>query len=308
MGNPVENALTVFAGTLENTPEREFNGWIRRSEAALAEDAADAARKAAAKASEAAKKAERAAEAAEAAAARAKAEEEALDDEHDEAAELLLGLSAFTAKPAPKRPKPKPVEVPPAKKAKAAAKPPDKTEARAAVVNPLAAYQQAYAAMMAQHQQQQVQQAQQQAQQTHPEAEIAAALKRENAAAGAPSFFGGVAAPAPIAAPAPSVTQNPQAAAYATLQQQQIFTEEMQRVALQQQLMAAYASNPMMAAMMQNPEMLQQYAATLMQQYRGYQVGAATAQTHQPEAGDAGNVTGVSLPAGDDAKPFHTSG
>ena len=34
LGNPVENALTVFAGTLENTPEREFNGWIRRSEAA----------------------------------------------------------------------------------------------------------------------------------------------------------------------------------------------------------------------------------------------------------------------------------
>ena len=33
LGNPVENALTVFAGTLENTPEREFNGWIRRSEA-----------------------------------------------------------------------------------------------------------------------------------------------------------------------------------------------------------------------------------------------------------------------------------
>ena len=52
LGNPVENALTVFAGTLENTPEREFNGWIRRSEAALAEEAADAARKAAKKASE----------------------------------------------------------------------------------------------------------------------------------------------------------------------------------------------------------------------------------------------------------------
>ena len=146
-----------------------------KGEAAPASNGGGAA-EAAAKASEAAKKAERAAAAAEAAAARAKAEEEALDDEHDEAAELLLGLGAFTAKPAPKRPKPKPVEVPPAKKAKAAAKPPDKTEAPAAVVNPLAAYQQAYAAMMAQHHQQQVQQ---QVQQTHPEAEIAAALRRE---------------------------------------------------------------------------------------------------------------------------------
>ena len=47
LGNPVENALTVFAGTLENTPEREFNGWIRRSEAALAEEAAAKARRAA---------------------------------------------------------------------------------------------------------------------------------------------------------------------------------------------------------------------------------------------------------------------
>ena len=45
LGNPVENALTVFAGTLENTPEREFNGWIRRSEAALAEEAAEKASK-----------------------------------------------------------------------------------------------------------------------------------------------------------------------------------------------------------------------------------------------------------------------
>ena len=45
LGNPVENALTVFTGTLENTPEREFNGWIRRSEAALAEEAAEKASK-----------------------------------------------------------------------------------------------------------------------------------------------------------------------------------------------------------------------------------------------------------------------
>ena len=74
-------------------------------------------------------------------------------------------------------------------------------------------------------------------------------------------------------------------------------------MALQQQLMAAYASNPMMAAMMPNPEMLRQYAATLMQQYQDHQVGAATAQPQQPGAGDAGNVTGASLPAGDDAKP-----
>jgi hypothetical protein len=38
LSNPVEHALTVFAGTLENTPERVFNGWIRRSEAALMAD------------------------------------------------------------------------------------------------------------------------------------------------------------------------------------------------------------------------------------------------------------------------------
>ena len=65
-------------------------------------------------------------------------------------------------------------------------------------------------------------------------------------------------------------------------------------MALQQQLMAAYASNPMMAAMMPNPEMLRQYAATLMQQYQEQQVGAPqVTQPQQPGAGDAGNATGV---------------
>jgi len=58
--------------------------------------------------------------------------------------------------------------------------------------------------------------------------------------------------------------------------------------------MAAYASNPMMAAMMPNPEMLRQYAATLMQQYQEQQVSAPqVTQPQQPGAGDAGNATGV---------------
>ena len=69
-------------------------------------------------------------------------------------------------------------------------------------------------------------------------------------------------------APAPSVTQNPQVAAYAALQQQQAFQEEMQRGLMQQQMMMNYAAqNPMMAAMMQqNPEVMRQFMALMQGQ------------------------------------------
>ena len=244
-----------------------------KSETAPASNGGGAA-EAASRASKAASRASKAAEAAEAAAARAKSREAALDDEHDEAAELLLGLGAFTAKPAPKRAKPK-VEAPPAKKAKPAAKPVEKTEAAAPAVNPLAAYQAYAAALMAQQQQP--------AQAKHGEQAVAAALSQnalsqnalsQNAAApaaapGAPSFFGGVTMPPPASsAPAPSVTQNPQVAAYAALQQQQAFQEEMQRGLMQQQMMMNYAAqNPMMAAMMQqNPEVMRQFMALMQGQ------------------------------------------